>query len=106
MSELNKDGSETGLINVYRIKPMSKMDVLDAINGAEKVVVVEEHNILGGLGSILSEIMAEEGIGKRLYRIGLNDCFAVGNGAHRAVRQENGLDAGSIYRRIRDIIYE
>jgi transketolase len=57
---------------------------------------VEEHNIIGGLGSLIAEIIATERLNIQLIRIGLNDKFSVGYGTLLQVRKENGLDADSI----------
>ena len=59
-------------------------------------MTVEEHNIYGGLGGIVSEVVAEQGLGVRVQRIGLPDTFAKGYGTHAEVRRQNGLDACSI----------
>ena len=61
---------------------------------------MEEHNILGGLGAAVAEVLAAAGCGKRLCRIGLEDVFAKDYGTLATVRQANGLDAAAIAKRI------
>lgn len=64
------------------------------------LVTVGEYNIYGGVGSIVSEIITEIGVAKKVVRIGLKDQFAIGYGTQHSVRKENSLDAQSICRQI------
>lgn len=92
----------TTVVNVTGIKPFDKKILLQKAEGAKMFVTVEEHNICGGLGGIISEIMTADGMGVRLLRIGLEDTFAKGYGkTQAAVRRENGLDALSIVEKIK-----
>ncbi len=101
---LKEEGVKVNLVNVHTIKPFDKENVLAMVKTSKRFVSIEEHSIYGGLGSILSEIMAEEGMGIPLLRIGLQDQFAQGYGTHKRVRQENGLDAKSICQKIREVL--
>jgi len=101
---LLKDGISVKLINITSIKPFNEQAVLDNAINCSKIVTVEEHNIHGGLGSIVAETLAYNGISARVYPIGLNDNFAVGYGSHKAVRKRNLLDSENIYRRIREAV--
>ena len=89
-------GIHAALINVHTIKPFDSASVLDMASKVKMFVSVEEHSIYGGLGSILSEILTDNGVGIRLHRIGLKDTFATGYGTHKSVRAENGLSAEAI----------
>lgn len=94
---LRGEGKKIKLINVHTLKPLDQKDLSLKLKGVKKVITVEEHNIFGGLGGILAEIIAEEKLKTELMRIGLNDCFAQGYGTQREVRAANGLDSESIY---------
>ena len=98
---LEKDGISTALINVPVIKLFNGMYVLDAAKSAKLLVTVEEHNAYGGLGSIVAEAAAENGLGVKVKRIGIEDVFASGYGTHRQVRAANGLDAESICQKVK-----
>jgi transketolase len=102
--DLGKQGVFIKVVNVPRLKPFGYEKAKELISGYDKVFTVEEHNVLGGLGSILSETISLSGMGKKLIPIGLNDCFAKGYGSIEAVRKENGLDAGSIGNRIKGVL--
>lgn len=94
---LGKAGIAATVINVVGIKPFDAHNILLNSQKATMFVTVEEHNIYGGLGGIVSEVLAMHGIGKKLLRIGLNDVFAEGYGrSQEIVRKANRLDALSI----------
>lgn len=101
---LQDDGIDIRIINAATIKPFDINNVLEQAKIFNKIFTVEEHNIHGGLGSILSEVVAYNGLHTRVYPIGIEDIFAIGYGTHKAVREANGLNAGSIYRKIKEAI--
>ena len=66
-------------LHVSTLKPFAKQQLLDALENVKYgVVTLENHTVVGGLGSIVAEILAEHGIGKKLIRLGLQDTFAHG----------------------------
>lgn len=97
---LEEKGIRAGIIDVVSIKPFDTESVLRAAAVSKLIVTVEEHNIYGGLGSIVSEVIAESGVGKKALKIGLKDQFAIGYGTQHSVRADNGLDAVTVCRRI------
>ena len=64
---------EAAILNVPTIKPLDRAAVLDAVSGKKLVVTMEEHSILGGLGSAVAEILAEVPGTPALLRIGVDD---------------------------------
>lgn len=98
---LQSDGEDVGLMNVCSIKPFDTESLLQKAVKAEMFVTLEEHNIMGGLGSIIAETLAECNKSVRLKRLGLMDKFAEGYGTQSDVRAANGLDAKSIYETIK-----
>lgn len=103
---LGKEGFSANVVNTVTLKPFSNVIANSIILKSKNVFSVEEHNIHGGLGSILAEIVAYGGLGKRIHPIGLRDCFAEGYGTHYAVRRINALDAESIFRSILEKLRE
>lgn len=69
-----------------------------------KLFVVEEHNIYGGLSSIVSETVAYNGLNLKVVPIGIEDMFAVGYGSELVVRRNNKLDSENIYQKIKGAI--
>ncbi|WP_195282621.1 transketolase family protein [Harryflintia acetispora] len=97
---LKADHIDAKLVNVPTLKPADPEDILAAIKDSRYVFTIEEHSVIGGLGSIVAEIMADAGVAVPLKRIGLNDCFASGYGSEKQVLQMNGLDGNGIYRQV------
>jgi transketolase len=77
MERLNQAGHSVGLIDMHTIKPLDRQAVLDAARKSSIIVTVEEHNILGGLGSAVAEVMAENPTGTRLVRHGIMDEYSL-----------------------------
>lgn len=103
---LDKDGISAKLINVTTIKPFPVQDVIEVVKTIGKIAVIEEHNIHGGLSSIIAETLAYTGLGAKVFPIGLNDVFAEGYGTQQMVRKRNALDAESIYVRLKEVCDE
>lgn len=103
---LEQNGISVKLINVTTIKPFNENEVLDIVKQIQKIAVIEEHNIYGGLASIISETIAYNGLNARVIPIGLNDTFAGGYGTHAMVRKVNQLDSISIYQRLKEACKE
>ena len=97
---LCEDGISAKLIDMYSISPFDKETVLCEAQSGRPLIVIEEHNITGGLGSAVSEVIAENGVATRFLRIGLNGTFATGYGTHGEVRKQNELDAESLKSRV------
>ncbi|MFG6082630.1 transketolase family protein [Paracoccus litorisediminis] len=74
---LNQNGHSAGLIDMHTIKPLDEAAVLEAATTSRIVLTVEEHNILGGLGSAVAEVMAENPVKARLKRHGIMDEYAL-----------------------------
>lgn len=98
---LAENGIKAKLVNVSCLKPFNSVDLLDDAISFKRIVSIEEHNILGGLGSIISETASYNGISLKVIPVGMEDKFAAGYGSQDIVRSNNDLDSESIYMRIR-----
>lgn len=80
-------------VHVSTLKPFATESLLELITTIKYgIVTIENHTVIGGLGSIVADILAEQGIGKRLIKLGLQDTFA--HGASRPyLMKKFGLDA-------------
>lgn len=103
---LEEDEIKVNVVNVSLIKPFERSNLVKMAQMSRMVVTVEEHNIIGGLGGIISEILIEEGIAVKLLKIGLEDMFAVGFGTLKQIRKENGLSSENIYQKIKEKVNE
>ncbi len=90
---------EAGVINMSTIKPLDRPAIAQAARDTPLVVTVEEHSIIGGLGSAVAEVMAEEGCGARLIRLGTRDVFGE-SGTADELLEKHGLTAPSIAERL------
>lgn len=85
-------------LHVSTLKPFTDPTVLTALKAARRgVITMENHLVTGGLGSAVAEVMAENGVGAPLHRIGLKDTYAHGASQAHLLR-EYDLDAMSLVR--------
>ena len=99
---LAADGISVKLINIHTIKPLDEELVIAAAKETGKVVTIEEHSIIGGLGGAVCEVLAENAPTKVL-RIGINDTFGE-SGPAAELLVKYGLDADTIYKRIKAFV--
>ncbi len=96
---LAADGIEAKVINIHTIKPLDEELVVAAAKETGKVVTVEEHSVIGGLGSAVCDVLSEKAPTKVL-KIGVNDTFGESGPAVELVKKY-GLDAESIYEKVK-----
>lgn len=102
---LEQDGISAALYTFPTVKPIDKEVILECARRYEAIVTVEEHNIIGGFGSAVSEVMAEmSDKNAKLVRIGLNDMYSCIVGTQKYLRNEYGMSAVKIADRIRSEI--
>jgi len=75
-SALKEQGVSITHLHVSTLKPFTDPRILEAVSSARGVITMENHSVIGGLGSAVAEVMAEHGIGKRLVRIGVQDRYS------------------------------
>lgn len=97
-------GVNIRVVNVHTLKPISSKEVMRYVGKMLTVYTLEEHNIYGGLGGLISECLCEEAYQGRVFRLGLKDKFACGYGSINEVRKKNHLDSVSIAEMIRTTI--
>ena len=99
---LEADGINAEVINIHTIKPIDKELVAASAKKTGKVVTVEEHSIIGGLGSAVCEALAET-LPTPVLRIGVNDEFGE-SGPAKALIAAYGLDSQSIYTKVKNYL--
>lgn len=81
---LKEEGINAAVVDMYSVKPLDRNRVLEMANATKAIITAEDHSIIGGLGSAVAEVLAEEHIA-RLRRIGIKDTFGrSGKPAHLA----------------------
>ena len=98
--KLAADGIDAKVINIHTIKPLDEELVTAAAKETGKVVTVEEHSVIGGLGSAVCDVLAEKAPTK-VMKIGINDTFGESGPAVELIKKY-GLDSESIYQKIKE----
>ncbi|MCR5667324.1 MAG: transketolase family protein [Eubacterium sp.] len=99
---LAADGIDAQVINIHTIKPIDEDIIVNAAKKTGKVVTVEEHSIIGGLGSAVADVLSEKQPTK-MKKIGVNDVFGESGPAVELIHKY-GLDAEGIYEKIKNFL--
>lgn len=99
--ELEKEGISVKLLDMHTIKPLDRAAVVDCLN-IGKIITVEDHNILNGLGSAVCEVVAEEGKGI-VRRIGVQDQFGQ-SAPYEKLMELNGITINDIVRTAKEML--
>ena len=100
--KLAADGIDAKVINIHTIKPLDEELVVAAAKETGKVVTVEEHSVIGGLGSAVCDVLSEKAPAK-VMKIGVNDTFGESGPAVELIKKY-GLDADSIYAKVKAFV--
>lgn len=97
--KLEADGISADVINIHTIKPIDKDIILESAKKTGKVVTVEEHSVIGGLGSAVCDVLSEE-LPTPVKKIGMNDVFGESGPAGELVKKY-GLDGDGVYNTVK-----
>ncbi|HJA65694.1 transketolase [Lachnoclostridium sp. An169] len=100
--KLAADGIDAKVINIHTIKPLDEELVVSAAKETGKVVTVEEHSVIGGLGSAVCDVLCEKAP-TQVMKIGINDVFGESGPALELIKKY-GLDADSIYEKVKAFV--
>lgn len=100
--KLEADGINAKVINMATVKPLDEELVLEAAKETGKVVTVEEHSVIGGLGSAVCDVLSEK-LPTPVLKIGINDVFGHSGPAVELIK-EFGLDGDSIAQKVKDFV--
>lgn len=100
--QLQSEGISVDLINIHTIKPLDTEAVLKSARKTGRVLVAEEHNIIGGLGESVSRVLATE-CPTPMYFVGVNDTFGE-SGKVPDLIEKYGLDAKSVYTAAKELL--
>ncbi|KJZ22680.1 transketolase family protein [Tritonibacter mobilis] len=100
---LRAEGRSVGFLDMHTIKPLDRDAILKAAGHSRTIMTVEEHNVLGGLGGAVAEVLADEGAGCRLIRHGIEDEYSlIAPPTHLYAHYQ--LDAAGIEARAREAL--
>ena len=97
---LSKDGIDAKVINIHTIKPLDEDLIVKAAKETGKVFTVEEHSVIGGLGSAVCDCLSEKAPTK-VVKLGVNDVYGESGPAVELVKKY-GLDSEGIYKKIKE----
>ncbi len=101
---LQERGISISHLHVSTLKPFTDPQVVAVLKSAKHgVITMENHSIIGGLGSAVAEVMAENAVGVPLQRIGLNDTYAHG-ASQKYLMAEYEMDAATLVKRVEKAI--
>jgi transketolase len=92
------------VINMTTLKPLDAQAVIKSARKTGKVLTVEEHQIIGGLGGAVSEILCSESINALFCSIGFEDVFCTDYGWHRDLKQIYGLSSMHILNKCKEML--
>lgn len=105
VEQLAAEGINCRLVSLYSIKPIDKEAILSAARETKGIVVLEEHNIHGGVGSAVAEVLMDNGAGNVPFkRIAMPDVNATKVGCQAWMREQYGLGVKDIIAAVKEII--
>jgi transketolase len=92
---LSAEGLDVRVVDMHTIKPIDAESILQAAKGTGAIVTAEEHSVIGGLGSAVSEILSKNAP-TPIEMVGINDCFGESSRDYRSLLEKNGLTAEGV----------
>ncbi len=87
------------LVSVCKLKPLNETDFNFLKQFSGSIISIEEHNVIGGLGSLLAEVVTST-YPRKVLRLGVKDCFSKTCGTYAHVMKEHGLDLDTLHQTI------
>lgn len=97
---LKEKGIDPEVYTFPTVKPIDRKVILDAAEKFDLIATIEEHNVVGGFGSAVAEVMAENPQNAKLLKIGLEDTYSSKVGSQKYLRSEFQIDAKGIANKI------
>ena len=105
-ASLSRQGIEAAVLHVPTVKPLDTEAILSRAAEVSVIVTIEEHTIIGGLGSAVAELIAEAAFStpKRFKRIGIPDVFPDQYGSQASLMERYGITAGAIVSSVKKLL--
>lgn len=101
--ELKEQGIIPTVYTFPTIKPIDKEVILNCAKSHKAIVTVEEHNLSGGFGSAVAEVLAEQSeVKAKLVRVALDDRYSCIVGSQKYLRKQYGIDASTIVEKVKE----
>ena len=95
---LSEKGVEARVLSMHTLKPLDTEAVLAAARETGAIFTLEQHSVIGGLGSAVAEVLAEADVKVKFKRIGLPSAFSPRVGSQQYLEAQNGLDEEGVLR--------
>ena len=99
----NADGLKVRVLDMHTIKPIDREAILKAVTETRRIITVEDHTVLGGLGSAVAEVVVESGKGCAFKKLGIQDEFAP-IGLQEDIMSMLGIDSNGIIAAVREVM--
>ena len=99
--ELAKEGISAMVIDVPSIKPLDSEDIINICKSVKSIVTAEEHSVMGGLGSVISEKIASK-LGKKIQYLGIKDTFGKSGQNYNVLLENFGLTEKEIIKTVKN----
>ena len=101
--QLKNENINVSVVNMHTVKPIDKNKILEKINKNKIIFTAEEHNVIGGLGSAVAEVVSSVDKGCKLIRLGIEDHYPKG-GSQKYLQDVNGLSIEKIVNTVKNNI--
>ena len=99
----SSDGLKVRVLNMHTIKPIDREAIEKAVMETRRIITVEDHTVIGGLGSAVAEVVVESGKGCAFKKLGIQDKFAP-IGLHEDIMSILGIDSNGIIEAVREVM--
>lgn len=101
---LAKENIEARVISMHTVKPIDREAIKKAVDETQVILTIEEHNIIGGLGSAVAEVLAQDNLWATFAQIAIPDKYTSYVGDQEYLRHQYQLDATAIASKVRSLI--
>jgi len=92
------------VVSMHTVKPVDRELIADLSQSCFLIATLEEHNVIGGLGSAVGDVILEEDLPVRLVKFAIPDVYAPVVGSQQYLREQFGLTPGQVFSRIKNEI--
>jgi transketolase len=97
------DGLSVRVLDMHTLKPLDEEAVLSALLETRRIITLEDHNVVGGLGTAVADVIARSGKACAFAKVGVPDCF-VTSGYPEDLYSQHGLDTDGIVAKVRQVL--
>lgn len=103
---LEENGIAVEQYSFPTVKPIDRAVIEDCADRFDNIFTVEEHNIVGGFGGAVAEVLAECGGKAKLHRVGIDDFYCIEVGSQAYLREQVGINAEGVVRKVKGVFGE